>query len=81
MYTKAEVPSPSAELAREELLRFLSTGFAGSCLGESNEMLTYLETTASSDKPGAPALSGQGRNCTFAASFQPGDCFQLDFLP
>ena len=69
MYTKAEVPSPSAELAREELLRFLSTGFAGSCLGESNEMLTYLETTASSDKPGAPALKRSRPQLHFRSLF------------
>jgi len=53
MHIKAEGPFPSTELAREELLRFLSTGFPGSSLGEGNEMLTYLETTASSDRPSA----------------------------
>jgi hypothetical protein len=32
------------------MLRFLSTGFAGPCCGESNEMLAYLEGVASSEK-------------------------------
>jgi hypothetical protein len=53
MDINAEGPLPPAELARDELLRFLSTGFAGSCLSESNEMLRYLETTVASDKPSA----------------------------
>ncbi|TPN86633.1 hypothetical protein FJ987_04660 [Mesorhizobium sp. CU2] len=57
MHIKAEGPFPPAELAREELLRFLSTGFPGSVLGESNEMLAYLETTVSNDKPSAPVAS------------------------
>jgi hypothetical protein len=69
MYIKAEAPFPSAELAREELLRFLSTGFAGSCLGESNEMLTYLETTASIGKPGAPALKRSRPQLRFRSFF------------
>jgi hypothetical protein len=51
MQANAEAPFPPAQLAREELLRFLSTGFAGPCCGETNEMLTYLERVASSEEP------------------------------
>lgn len=50
MHINADAPFQSAQLAREEMLRFLSTGFAGPCCGESNEMLSYLERVASSDK-------------------------------
>ncbi|TGP20236.1 MULTISPECIES: hypothetical protein [unclassified Mesorhizobium] len=50
MHINAEAPFPPAQLAREEMLRFLSTGFGGPCCGESNEMLAYLEGVASSEK-------------------------------
>ncbi|MDX8516406.1 hypothetical protein [Mesorhizobium captivum] len=49
MSINADAPFPPAQLARDELLRFLSTGFAGPCCGESNEMLAYLERLASSE--------------------------------
>ncbi|CDX19134.1 hypothetical protein MPLDJ20_110228 [Mesorhizobium plurifarium] len=50
MPQRIDAPFPPAQLAREEMLRFLSTGFAGPCCGESNEMLAYLEGVASSEK-------------------------------
>ncbi|RWM02332.1 MAG: hypothetical protein E5X80_19270 [Mesorhizobium sp.] len=59
MNINADAPFAPAQLAREELLRFLSTGFAGSCCGETNEMLTYLERVASSEEPGKDAPATQ----------------------
>jgi hypothetical protein len=58
MHERVDAPFPPAQLAREEMLRFLSTGFAGPCCGESNEMLAYLEGVASSEK--APAAEPPG---------------------
>jgi hypothetical protein len=49
------------------MLRFLSTGFAGPCCGESNEMLAYLEGVASSEKA---ATESPGPRFACAASFQ-----------
>ncbi|CDX20367.1 hypothetical protein MPLB_1840016 [Mesorhizobium sp. ORS 3324] len=64
MQANAEPLFPPAQRAREELLRFLSTGFAGPCCGESNEMLAYLERVASSEEPppgkDAPAAEPPG---------------------
>ncbi|MGX5804021.1 hypothetical protein ACWGS9_22615 [Bradyrhizobium sp. Arg314] len=57
MNINADGPFPPAQLAREELLRFLSTGFAGPCFGETNEILSYLEQVASS-RPSADASVG-----------------------
>ncbi|MEI9405975.1 hypothetical protein [Mesorhizobium argentiipisi] len=54
MNINADAPFPPARLAREELLRFLSTGFAGPCFGETNEMLNYLEKAASSETSADP---------------------------
>ena len=49
MLVRADAQFAPAQLAREEMLRFLSTGFGGPCCGESNEMLSYLEGLASSE--------------------------------
>ncbi|MDX8481672.1 hypothetical protein RFN28_24900 [Mesorhizobium sp. VK24D] len=54
MHINAEAPFPPAQLAREELLRFFSTGFTGPCCGESNEMLAYLERLASGETSADP---------------------------
>ncbi|TIV71100.1 MAG: hypothetical protein E5V89_11580 [Mesorhizobium sp.] len=58
MHERVDAPFPPAQLAREEMLRFLSTGFAGPCCGESNEMLAYLEGVASGEK--APTTEPPG---------------------
>jgi len=55
MHMRADAPFPPADLAREELSRLFSTGFAGPCSGESNEMLAYLEGLAFSEKTKTPA--------------------------
>ncbi|MDX8443411.1 hypothetical protein [Mesorhizobium australafricanum] len=57
MNINVDAPFPPAQLAREELLRFLSTGFAGPSFGETNEILSYLEQVASS-RPSADAPAG-----------------------
>ncbi|MDX8494869.1 hypothetical protein RFN29_25245 [Mesorhizobium sp. VK22B] len=59
MNINADAPLP-AQLARDELLRFLSTGFAGPCCGESNEMLAYLERLASSETSVDPVTEPPG---------------------
>ncbi|MDX8448096.1 hypothetical protein [Mesorhizobium captivum] len=60
MNINADAPFPPAQLAREELFRFLSTGFTGPCCGESNEMLAYLERLASSETSVDPATEPPG---------------------
>jgi hypothetical protein len=61
MHESVDAPFPPAQLAREEMLRFLSTGFAGPCCGESDEMQAYLEGVATSEKDPADEPPGPRR--------------------
>jgi len=76
MHVRVDAPFPPNELAREELYRVLSSGFAGHGCGEAGEFLAYLEQMASREIRPVPAAEPRARRPRLRALFSV-----LNFFP